>query len=207
MEQKTGVSPLAWSYFNGRLPEMNSRSGRPAGLPEEPAMRSLRVKFTILGLMLAVAVVALLLALAVRMHPRPAFVWIQVAEVGTIESAAASGLSRIPHPDLYEILWSDGSKTKLGPDAPLPRCNGGEPFAFGFLRRVEWYDRTWSRLTSYTWHTSWPSEQIQDLYTTFSPCFWGFLRFATHANVIVIILNVLLWALVFQKIAERRVEA
>ena len=71
MEQKTGVSPLAWSYFNGRLPEMNSRSGRPAELPEEPAMRSLRVKFTILGLMLAVAVVALLLTLAVRMHPQP----------------------------------------------------------------------------------------------------------------------------------------
>jgi hypothetical protein len=198
MEQKTGVSPLAWSYFNGRLSEMNSRSGRPAELPQEPAMRSLRVKFTILGLMLAVAVVALLLALAVRMHPQPAFVWIQIpeSELGALESAAASRPSRIPQPAPgYEILWSDGSKTKLGDDAPIPRCNGGEPFAFGFLRRVEWYDRTSRRLTSYTWHTSWPSEQIQDLCTTFSPCFWGFLRFATHANVIFIILNVLLWAL------------
>ena len=161
MEQKTGVSPLAWSYFNGRLSEMNSSSGRPAELPEEPAMRSLRVKFTILGLMLAVAVVALLLTLAVRMHPQPVFVWISVPVGGTIESAAASGPSRIPQPDpVYEILWSDGSKTKLGDDAPIPRCNGGEPFAFGFLRRVEWYDRTWSRITSYTWHTSWPSEPI-----------------------------------------------
>jgi hypothetical protein len=123
-------------------------------------MRSLRVKFTILGLMLAVAVVALLMALAVfavRRHPRPAFVWIQVAEIGAIESAAASGPSRIADPAVsYEIIWSDGSKTKLGPDEPLPRCDGGEPFAFGFLRRVEWYDRKWSRINSYTWHTSWP---------------------------------------------------
>jgi hypothetical protein len=173
-------------------------------------MRLLRVKFTILSLMLAVAVAALLLTSAVRMHPQPAFVWIQIpeSELGALESAAASGPSRIPHPASgYEILWSDGSRTKLGDDAPIPRCNGGEPFAFGFLRRVEWYDRTSRRLTSYTWHTSWPSEQIQDLCTTFSPCFWGFLRFATHANVIFIILNVLLWTLVYQKIAERRVEA
>ena len=161
MEQKTRVSPLAWSYFNGRLPEMNSRSGRPTALPEEPAMRSLRVRFTILGLMLAVAVVALLLTLAVRMHPQPVFVWILVPEGGTIESAAASGPSRIPHPAPgYEILWSDGSKMKLGYDAPIPRCNGGEPFAFGFLRRVEWYDGTWNRITSYTWHTSWPWKPI-----------------------------------------------
>ena len=140
MEQKTGVSPLAWSYFNGRLPEMDSRSGRPAELPEEPAMRSLRVRFTILGLMLAVAVVALLLTLAVRMHPQPV---------------------RVKH-DFhgYVITWSDGSKTKLGYDAPIPRCNGGEPFAFGFLRRVEWYDGTWNRITSYTWHTSWPWKPI-----------------------------------------------
>src|ERR1051326_9183000 len=155
MEQKTGVSPLAWSYFNGRLSEMNSRSGRPAELPEEPAMRSLRVKFTILGLMLAVAVVALLLTLAVRMHPQPVFVWILVpeGERGALESAAASGPSRIPQPALvYEILWSDGSKTKLGDDAPIPRCNGGEPFAFGFLRRVEWYVGQPPTLTSYTWH-------------------------------------------------------
>jgi hypothetical protein len=160
MEQKTGVSPLAWSYFNGRLPEMNSRSGRPAELPEEPAMRSLRVKFTILGLMLAVAVVALLLTLAVRMHPQPVFVWILVPEGGTIESAAASGPSRIPHSAPgYEILWSDGSKTKLGYDAPIPRCHG-EPFAFGFLRRVEWFVGTPPTRTSYTWHTSWPSEPI-----------------------------------------------
>ena len=151
-------------------------------------MRSLRVRFTILGLMLAVAVVALLLTLAVRMHPQP----VRVTILG---------------PKGYVITWSDGSKTNLGPDADLPRCNGGEPFAFGFLRRVEWYDRTWSRLTSYTWHTSWPSEQIQDLYIMLSPYLWGFLRFVTHANVIFIIFNVLLWALVFQKIAERRVEA
>ena len=171
-------------------------------------MRSLRVKFTILSLMLAVAVVALLLTLAVRMHPQPVFVWILVPEGGTIESAAASGPSRIPHPAPgYEILWSDGSKTKLGYDAPIPRCNGGEPFAFGFLRRVEWFVGTPPTRTSYTWHTSWPSEQIQDLYTTFSPCFWGFLRFATHANVIFIIFNILLWTLVFQKTTERRVEA
>lgn len=135
-------------------------------MPEEPAIRLRRVKFTILGLMLAVAVVALFLALAVRMHPRPAFVWIQVAEEekGTLESAAAFRPCRIPHPAPgYEILWSDGSRTKVGPDASLPRCNGGEPFAFGFLRRVEWYDRTWSRLASYTWHTSWPSEPIPPL--------------------------------------------
>ena len=171
-------------------------------------MRSLRVKFTILNLMLAVAVVALLLTLAVRMHPQPVFVWILLPELGALESAAASGPIRIPHPAPgYEILWSDGSKTKLGYDAPIPRCNGGEPFAFGFLRRVEWFAGTPPTRTSYTWHTSWPSEQIQDLYTTFSPCFWGFLRFATHANVIVIVLSVLLWTLVFRKIAERRVEA
>ena len=141
MEQKTGVSPLAWSYFNGRLPEMNSRSGRPTALPEEPAMRSLRVRFTILGLMLAVAVVALLLTLAVRMHPQP----VGVTILG---------------PKGYVITWSDGSKTNLGPDADLPRCNGGEPFAFGFLRRVEWYDGTWNRITSYTLHTSWPWKPI-----------------------------------------------
>src|ERR1700761_6926057 len=98
MEQKTGVSPLAWSDSNGRLSEMNSRSGRPAELPQEPAMRSLRVKFTILSLMLAVAVMALLLTLAVRMPPQPVSVWIQLAEVGALESAAASGPSRIPHP-------------------------------------------------------------------------------------------------------------
>jgi hypothetical protein len=140
-------------------------------------MRSLRVKFTILGLMLAVAVVALLLALAVRMHPQPAFVRIQIpeSELGALESAAASRPSRIPQPAPgYEILWSDGSKTKLGDGAPIPRCNGGEPFAFGFLRRVEWFVGTPPTLTSYTWHISWPSEQIHDLYTTFSPCFWGF---------------------------------
>jgi hypothetical protein len=141
MEQKTGVSPLAWSYFNGRLSEMNSRSGRPAELPEEPAMRSLRVRFTILGLMLAVAVVALLLTLAVRMHPQP----VRVTILG---------------PKGYVITWSDGSKTNLGPDADLPRCNGGEPFAFGFLRRVEWFVGTPPTRTSYTWHTSWPSEPI-----------------------------------------------
>jgi hypothetical protein len=47
-----------------------------------------------------------------------------------------------------------------GDDGPFPRCNGGEPFAFGFLRRFEWYDRTWKRRTGYTWHTSWPSEPI-----------------------------------------------
>jgi hypothetical protein len=165
-------------------------------------MRSLRVKFTILSLMLAVAVVALLLTLAVRMHPQPVLVWIQIPEeeVGSLESAKAFRPSRIPHPAPgYEILWSDGSKTKLGDDAPIPRCNGGEPFAFGFLRRVEWYVGQPPTLTSYTWHTSWPSEQIQDLYTTFSPYFWGFLRFATHANVIFIILAVLLWKLVFKE--------
>jgi hypothetical protein len=180
---------------------MNSRSGRPAELPQEPAMRSLRVKFTILSLMLAVAVVALLLTLAVRMPPQPVRVWmLGDLEVGSLESAAASGPSRIPQPAPgYEILWSDGSKTKLGYDAPIPWCNGGEPFAFGFLRRVEWYVGQPPTLTSYTWHTSWPSEQIQDLYTTCSPYFWGFLRFATHANVIFIILTVLLWALVFKE--------
>ena len=126
-------------------------------------MRSLRVKFTIHSLMLAVTVVALLLTLAVRMHPQPAFVWIQIpeGERGALESAAASGPSRIPHPAPgYEILWSDGSKTKLGDDAPIPRCNGGEPFAFGFLRRVEWFVGTLPTRTSYTWHTSWPSEPI-----------------------------------------------
>src|SRR4051794_11941796 len=120
---------------------MNSRSGRPAELPQEPAMRSLRVKFTILSLMLAVAVVALLLTLAVRMHLQPVSVWIPISEdeKGSLESLL-SGPSRIPHPAPgYEILWSDGSKTKLGYGAPIPRCNGGEPFAFGFLRRVEWY--------------------------------------------------------------------
>lgn len=129
-------------------------------------MRSRRVKFTILGLMLAVAVVALLLALAVRMHPQPVFVWIEISEEekGALESAAAFRPRRIPLPPPgYEILWSDGFRTTLGPDAPLPRCNGGEPFAFGFLRRVEWYDRTWSRLTLYTWHTSWPSDPIPPL--------------------------------------------
>src|SRR5262249_1597655 len=134
MEQKTGVSPLAWSYFNGRLPEMNSRSGQPAELPQEPAMRSLRVRFTILSLMLAVAVVALILPLAVRRHPEPVFVGILISEdeKGALESSL-SGPSRIPYPAPgYEILWSDGSKTKLGDDAPIPRCNGGEPFAFGF---------------------------------------------------------------------------
>jgi hypothetical protein len=104
-------------------------------------MRSLRVRFTILGLMLAVAVVALLLTLAVRMHPQP----VRVTILG---------------PKGYVITWSDGSKTNLGPDADLPRCNGGEPFAFGFLRRVEWYDGTWNRITSYTWHTSWPWKPI-----------------------------------------------
>jgi hypothetical protein len=85
-------------------------------------MRSLRVKFTILGLMLAVAVVALLLTLAVRMHPQPVRVRILISYG-------------------YEITWSDGSKTYLGFDAPIPRLNGGEPFAFGFLRRVEWFVR------------------------------------------------------------------
>jgi hypothetical protein len=113
-------------------------SGRPAELPGQPAMRSLRVKFTILGLMLAVAVVALLLTLAVRMHSQPVRVIILISEG-------------------YEITWSDGSKTKLGFDAPIPRLNGGEPFAFGFLQRAEWFDGTRS---SYTWHTSWHSEPI-----------------------------------------------
>jgi hypothetical protein len=112
-------------------------------------MRSLRVRFTILGLMLAVAVVALLLTFAVRMHPQPVRLGILIdldSEKHEMEG--------------YEITWSDGSKTKVGADAPIPRCNGGEPFAFGFLRRVEWYDETWSHLISYTWHTSWPSEAI-----------------------------------------------
>jgi hypothetical protein len=112
-------------------------------------MRSLRVKITILGLMLAVAVVAVLLTLAVRMHPQP----VQVRFLLNLYSEKHEF-------EGYEITWSDGSKTKLGSDASIPRCNGGEPFAFGFLRRVEWYDETWSRLTSYTWHTSWPSEPI-----------------------------------------------
>ena len=101
-------------------------------------MRSLRVKSTILGLMLAVAVVALLLTVAVRMHPQPVRI-------------------TILDPEGYEMTWSDGSKTRLGPDAPMPSLNGGEPFAFGFLRRVKWFDGT---RTSYTWHTSWPSEPI-----------------------------------------------
>ena len=63
-------------------------------------MRSLRVKCTILGLMFAVAAVALLLTLAVRMHPQPVSVWISIPEEekGAIESVAASGPSRIPHP-------------------------------------------------------------------------------------------------------------
>jgi hypothetical protein len=43
-------------------------------------MRSLRVKFTIHSLMLAVTVVALLLTLAVRMHPQPVHVWILISE-------------------------------------------------------------------------------------------------------------------------------
>src|ERR1700722_7260807 len=114
MEQKAGVSPLAWSYFNGRLPEMNSRSGRPAELPEEPAMRSLRVRFTILGLMLAVAVVALLLTLAVRMHPQPVRVQSRFTNIKSYNHAYYA----------HVITWSDGSKTNLGPDADLPRCNG-----------------------------------------------------------------------------------
>ena len=101
-------------------------------------MRSPRVKFTILGLMLAVAVMALLLALTIRMHPQPVRV-------------------KILDPEGYEVTWSDGSMTKLGPDAPMPSLNGGEPFAFGFLRRVKWSDGT---RTSYSWHTSWPSESI-----------------------------------------------
>jgi hypothetical protein len=150
MEQKTGVSPLAWSYFNGRLPEMNSRSGRPTALPEEPAMRSLRVRFTILGLMLTVAVVALLLTLAVRMHPQPVRVQSRFTSIKSYNHVYYR----------HVTTWSDGSKTNLGPDADLPRCNGGEPFAFGFLRRVEWYDGTWNRITSYTWHTSWPWKPI-----------------------------------------------
>ena len=36
-----------------------------------PVMRLLHVRFTILGLMLGVAVIGLLLTLAVRMHPQP----------------------------------------------------------------------------------------------------------------------------------------
>ena len=111
-------------------------------------MRLLRVKFTIRRLMLAVAVLALLLTLAVRMHPQPVRVRILIDLDLDSKGHEMEG---------YEITWSDGSKTKVGADAPIPRCNG-EPFAFGFLRRVEWYDENWSRLTSYTWHTSWPSE-------------------------------------------------
>jgi hypothetical protein len=101
-------------------------------------MRVPRVKYTILGLMLAVAVMALLLTLAVRMHVQPVRV-------------------KILDPEGYEMTWSDGSVTRLGPDAAIPSLNGGESFAFGFLRRVKWFDET---RTSYTWHTSWPSEPI-----------------------------------------------
>jgi hypothetical protein len=101
-------------------------------------MRVPRVKFTILRLMLAVALMALLLTLPVRMHPQP---------------VGATPLG----PEGYEIIWSDGSVTRLGPDAAMPSLDGGEPFAFGFLRRVQWFDGT---RTSYTWHTAWPSEPI-----------------------------------------------
>lgn len=118
-------------------------------------MHSRRVKFTVLGLMLAIAVVALLLALAARMHTQPVRIGILNLERGTIESAREPGTSRIPHPTAeFEITWSDGSKTTVGWDGPIPRCHGGEPFAFGFLRRVEWYDGTWERRTGDTWPTS-----------------------------------------------------
>ena len=98
-----------------------------------------RMRFTILGLMFTVAVVGLLLTVVVRMHPQPVRVQI------------------IQDPEGHEVTWSDGSRTRIGPDAPLPSLNGREPFAFGFLRRVKWFDGTH---TSYTWHTSWTSEPI-----------------------------------------------
>jgi hypothetical protein len=111
-------------------------------------MRSLRVKFTIRLLMLAVALVALL-TLAVRMHPQPVRV--------EILFKTFSDKYKFKR---YKITWSDGSETKLGSAASIPRCGGGELFAFGFLRRLEWSDGTWGRHTSYTWHTSWPSGPI-----------------------------------------------
>ena len=103
-------------------------------------MRLLHVRFTILGLMLGVAVIGLLLTLAVRMHPQPVRV-------------------EILNPEGYRLTWSDGSVTMLPPDAPMPSMNGGDRFAFGFLRRVRWSDGS---RTSYTWHTSWPSEPIPE---------------------------------------------
>jgi hypothetical protein len=106
-------------------------------------------RFTTRRLILTVAAVALFLAFAVWMHPQPVLVRI-LLDVDS-ETHEMEG---------YEIIWSDGSETKVGANASIPRCNGGEPFALGFLRRVEWYDETWSRCTSYTWHTSWPTEPI-----------------------------------------------
>ena len=101
-------------------------------------MRLTCVRFTVLGLMIFVAVVGLLLTIAVRMHPQP-------VRVSILDSGG------------YEVTWSDGAETRLGPDALMPSLNGGERFAFGFLRRVRWFDGS---RDSYTWHTSWPSEPI-----------------------------------------------
>lgn len=103
-------------------------------------MGSRRVKFTIPGMMIAVAVVAVLLAVAVRMHPQPVQLGILISEGNRFERDLGSF-------EGYEVTCSDGSKTTVGPDGPIPRCNGGEPFAFGFFRRVEWYDGTWKRRT------------------------------------------------------------
>jgi hypothetical protein len=103
-------------------------------------MRLPRLRISVLGLMLAVAVAAVLITLAIRMHAQP--VRVTILDEGG-----------------YRMTWSDGSVTRLGPDAPMPSMNGGERFAFGFLRRVKWFDGS---RTSYTWHTSWPSEPIPE---------------------------------------------
>lgn len=63
-------------------------------------MKLPRMRYTISGLMFTVAVVGLLLTVAVRMHPQP--VRVQILD-----------------PDGHEVTWSDGSRTRLGPDGPL----------------------------------------------------------------------------------------